>query len=265
MKYAMIAKEEHLSMTTNDAPLVSVITATYNAGDCLESSIISVFRQTYPNYEYIVIDGASTDNTIQILKDYDSKITFWMSEPDSGLYEAWNKAIEHCRGEWILFIGADDQLLPDALETYVNYINNHTERTLEYISSRAQRINSDGTLGNVVGNPWKWSKFKKRMTTAHPGSFHSRKLFERYGIYNTKYRIIADYEMLLRTKDTLRAGFINKITVQMAISERFQEFDALNEVIKMFHDSKHLPMLQRQIHCINLLCRYHLKRFLSLK
>ncbi|KAA8484636.1 glycosyltransferase involved in cell wall biosynthesis [Arcticibacter tournemirensis] len=94
-------------------PLISVILVTYNVEKLLQNCLNSIFRQEYPSLETIVIDGASTDGTIDILKANSSRIKFWKSEKDSGIYDAMNKALDHISGEWVYFIGADDELTPD--------------------------------------------------------------------------------------------------------------------------------------------------------
>jgi glycosyltransferase involved in cell wall biosynthesis len=249
----------------NKNPLVTIITATYNAEKFLKDSIASVLNQTYKNFEYIIIDGASKDGTIDILKQHDNQITQWLSEPDSGLYEAWNKGIARSKGEWILFIGADDKLLPNALEIYVNFINDHLEKDFDYISSKVERVNLDGSIQGVVGKLWDWDSFKKRMTTAHPGSFHSKQLFEQYGLYNTNYKIISDYEILLRPRSKLKAAFIDKKTVIMSNGGGFNEYDALVEVLKMFKNTGHLGKAHYYFHSIDLMLRFHIKKLLGVK
>ncbi|WP_420156188.1 glycosyltransferase, partial [Siphonobacter sp.] len=94
----------------NSIPLVSVILVTHNAEKCLQACLDSIFRQTYPRIEIIIMDGASTDATVSILEANTEKITFWRSEEDQGIYDAMNKALEYVRGEWVYFIGADDEL-----------------------------------------------------------------------------------------------------------------------------------------------------------
>jgi glycosyltransferase involved in cell wall biosynthesis len=246
-------------------PLISIITATYNAELFLQSSIDSVKNQTYKHFEYILIDGASTDGTVQILKENESLITFWISEGDTGIYNAWNKGLTISKGEWILFIGADDQLLPDTLQTYVDYINRYPENTFEYISSKVKRVRADGTTESIVGKPWEWSSFKKRMTTAHPGSFHSSQLFEKYGKYNENYKVVSDYELLLRPREKLKAGFIDKITVLMLVGGKYSAYRTTLEVIKMFKSSKHQSSLEYYVHSMNILVRYYLRTIFSTK
>lgn len=89
-------------------PLITIVTVSYNAVTTIEQTILSVINQTYPNIEYIVIDGGSTDGTVDIIKKYADKIAYWVSEPDKGLYNAMNKGVEHSTGEWLNFMNAGD-------------------------------------------------------------------------------------------------------------------------------------------------------------
>jgi glycosyltransferase involved in cell wall biosynthesis len=94
-------------------PKVSVIIVTYNAVKTLQAALDTIYSQTYPNIEVVVIDGLSTDGTVEILKANDAKIAFWKSEKDTGVYDAMNKAVTQVTGEWVYFLGADDELLPE--------------------------------------------------------------------------------------------------------------------------------------------------------
>ena len=89
-------------------PVFSIITVTYNAERWLERTILSVLSQSYPNIEYIIIDGGSTDGTVDIIKKYEERIAYWVSEPDKGIYDAMNKGIQKATGEWINFMNAGD-------------------------------------------------------------------------------------------------------------------------------------------------------------
>ena len=194
-------------------PVVTVVTAVLNGEKYLEKSILSVLNQTYDNVEYIIIDGGSTDRTLDIIRKYEHAIDYWLSEPDEGIYDAWNKAVRLAGGEWIAFLGADDVYLEGALMAYINSINAYRNRP-DYVSSRANLV-SEKQLIRTVGYGWNWNTFKKYMNVAHVGSFHHRVLFEQYGLYDTTYRICGDYEFLLRSGPNLRAAFFNMITVNM--------------------------------------------------
>jgi len=201
-----------------DLPLVTIIMAVYNAEDTLDVAIRSIINQSYKNIELIIIDGQSTDASIKIIQRYLSQISYFISEKDRGIYDAWNKAINSSKGSWICFLGADDQFKENAIEEYVTYIiQDPDSRNLDYISSMVALTNSSGTIREIVGSAWNWQKYKRYMNVAHVGSFHSKKLFAEVGLYDLSYKIIADYELLLRKGPNLKAGFINKVTATMIV------------------------------------------------
>ncbi|GAB3897272.1 glycosyltransferase family 2 protein [Spirosoma agri] len=200
----------------NQEPLVSVIIATYNSDLYLEQCINSILNQTYSKFELLIIDGGSTDKTVSIIKKYESVIKYWISEPDKGVYDAWNKAIDKSSGSWLTFIGSDDIFYPNALELYVKHIISYdNSKELEFVSSKIDLVDNDLALVKIVGEPWNWHSFKQSMVTWHVGSFHSRQLFDKYGLFDSSYKISGDYEFLLRPKDLLNASYINVRTVKM--------------------------------------------------
>lgn len=203
-------------MQPKQNPLITIITATYNSQKVVERCINSVLNQTYKNIEHIIVDGKSTDRTVDILKKFNNKTLKWISEPDTGVYDAWNKGIDLSKGDWILFIGADDSLYEDAIENYIEFLNNSNSE-YDFVSSRIHITNSSGKIIRTMGWAWDWKSSRKRNNIAHPGSFHSKSLFAKYGKYNTEYGIVGDYELLLRGRNEMKAGYMDKITVEMEV------------------------------------------------
>lgn len=217
----------------NYNPLVTIITATYNAQKDLEGSIKSVIAQSYSNIQYVIIDGGSTDDTLKIIKKYEKYISIVISEKDKGIYDAWNKGLKLSTGDWLAFLGADDEYLPDAIQNYVDQLNKVDYANLDIITSKVMLVDDNNLEVRVIGSSWKWNDFKRYMCTAHVGSLHSKSFFETYGMYNTNYKIVGDYEILLRAKQFLKAAFLNDITVKMKMGGiSNQDNSALVEAFK---------------------------------
>lgn len=194
-------------------PLISIVTVVFNGEKYLEETIQSVINQTYDNMEYIIIDGNSTDETISIIKNYEDKVDYWLSERDDGIYDAWNKGLSLATGDWIGFLGADDVYHENAISDYINLLLREVD--IEYISSKVELVDNNSNIINTIGIEWKWKDFKHYMSVAHVGSLHSRNLYNKYGLYNTVYKVAGDYEMLLRPKEGLKCAYLNKITASM--------------------------------------------------
>ena len=205
---------------------VTVITAVFNAEGTLSRCIESVLSQDYRDVEYILMDGGSTDNSVEIIKRYADRVT-WRSEPDRGIYDAWNKSLAIATGEWIAFLGADDFYLPGAITAYMDAAS---KCDLDYISSQVRWVHPSGS-SKMIGIGWTWPQFQALMTTAHVGSMHRYTLFERYGAYDISYRIVGDYEMLLRPRNLLRAGFLPRVTVEMQAGGASDSHAALAEAM----------------------------------
>lgn len=196
------------------APLITVVTAVFNGAATIEKAIQSVVRQSFRNFEYIVLDAASNDGTVRILEGLGDRIDHWRSEPDAGIYDAWNKALRMARGRWIAFLGADDEYYPDALENYATFLASHDDGTLQYLSSRVV-VMREGRRLATIGRAWRWPEFSRYMSVAHVGSLHRRELFEQFGPFDPDYRMCGDYELLLRPRAALRAAFLPVCTAQM--------------------------------------------------
>lgn len=218
-----------LAKGNGEFPLVTVITAVYNAEVFLEKCLESVIHQDYPNVEHIVIDGASQDGTLDILRKYEDRIALWISEPDTGVYDAWNKGLDHASGEWISFLGADDEYLPGAISAYMNLARQNP--AAEYLSSPIRFVHPDG-FSRTYGGPWMWPRFSRVMCSIHVGSMHSSRLFDQYGRFDTSYRITGDYEFLLRPRASLHSAFLPVLTVNMRVGGVSDSTAALHEAYR---------------------------------
>lgn len=201
-----------VAVGTRDQPLVTVITAVLNMKQYVAGCMESVLQQDYPNIEHILIDGGSSDGTVDVLEQYDDRIAFWSSAPNRGLYDAWNIALREAHGDWICFIGADDELLPGAVRAYMALASRNHDA--EYLNSLVRMVHSSG-YERTFGRPWKWKEFSKWMRWAQVGSMHRRSLIERLGTFDLSFGGVGDYEYLLRARDGLKAAYLPLETAMM--------------------------------------------------
>lgn len=161
----------------------------------------------------------SSDNTVEIIKSYQNLFTEnglvlkWVSEKDTGIYDAWNKGIQLAEGEWISFLGSDDEYLNEALTVYHEALSKNP--AINYISSKIDLIDQNNKKIRTLGIPFDSVAMTKKMSIAQVGSFHHKSLFEKIGFFSTKYRIAGDYEFYLRGRNHIKAGFIDAITAKM--------------------------------------------------
>jgi len=189
--------------TISIQPLVSVVTVVYNGEKYLEQTIRSVLDQTYLSIEYIIIDGGSKDGSLEIIQKYSDRLAYWISEPDSGIYDAWNKALTHTKGEWICFIGADDYFWqPTTIANMLPYLQSAQQRGIRYVYGSMAHLHAETSEVFEIYDDISWEKSKPRfrylMNIIHCGSFHHRLLFEEHGKFDPSFRIAGDYEFLLR-------------------------------------------------------------------
>lgn len=202
-------------MTSSSAPLISIIVAIFNGKATLQQCIDSVAQQTYPNKELIIIDGGSTDGTIELLEENRNKFSYWISEPDHGIYNAWNKGLAQAHGEWICFFGADDYLWDaTVLERVVAQLV-MLPASIRVAYGQIMLISDDGQMPYSIGEPWERVKesFRSKhfMDIPHVGTMHRRSLFEQHGKFDESFRIAGDYELLLRELKSGDAVYIPEI------------------------------------------------------
>ena len=180
--------QEYFKMSYENKPLISIITIVYNGGQFLEETILSVINQTYDNVEYIIIDGGSTDGTLDIIKKYEDKIDYWVSEKDSGIYDAMNKGIDAVTGDWINFMNAGDGFYTDNV---LNKIFSQNElKNIDVVYGDHNVIYPHKTRIAKAGNTediWKGSQF------CHQSAFVSSKI-HKANKFNLSNRIGADFE-----------------------------------------------------------------------
>jgi len=178
-------------------PKINIIIVTYNAAATLQKCLDSIYSQQYPAIDIIIIDGLSSDGTVQLLKDNAAHITYWKSEKDQGIYDAMNKAINHLTGEWVYFLGADDELFPD-------------------FSAMAYELKDSRNIyyGSVLSNGKKQSGELSPYYMAKAGIYHQaiiypKAVFEKYR-FNSKYKIVADNVLNMQCYGDKAFNFVYK-------------------------------------------------------
>lgn len=178
---------------------VSIITVTYNSDVTLQDTIDSIASQDYPDIEYIIVDGNSTDNTVSIIESNLSTVSLWVSEPDKGLYDAMNKGIKMATGDIVGIINSDDFYhRSDAISQIVQGFQDSGKQSVYTDIRFVNPDNLDKTVRYYNSKRFKLRKLKKGIMPAHPTFFTYRENFEKYGYYRTDYKIAADFELLVR-------------------------------------------------------------------
>lgn len=193
------------------SPLVTIIVATLNAVETIDRCLLSIINQTYPNKEIIVIDGGSTDGSIDHINEVDGHLAYWETKPDRGIYHAWNKAIELSKGEWICFLGADDYFLDNqVLASFTPHLIQAMESGIRLVYGRVAQVTARGEVLKYTGKPWSKIHWQMRhgMPLPHPGLMHHISLFKEHGLFDESFQIAGDYEFLLRELKTGAAAFI---------------------------------------------------------
>ena len=221
---------------------VSIITATYNNENTVEDTVLSVSSQTYKNIEHIIIDGSSSDNTIQIIRKHQVKIAKIISEPDRGIYDALNKGIKYASGDIICFLHADD--------IYADYtviekaVNLFSEKQIDSIYGDLQYVAKEDT-GKII-RYWKsgkftFSKLKKGWMPPHPTFLVKKEIYENCGVFDTNFKIAADYDIILRFlgKHKISTAYLPEVMIKMRIGGESNK-SLKNIIKKMKEDVKAL-------------------------
>ncbi len=223
---------------------VSLITGTYNSGKTLQDTIHSVALQDYHDIEYIIVDGGSTDNTLQIIKENSHVVTNWVSEPDKGIYDAMNKGIMMSTGDIVGIINSDDFYhRNDSISVVVENFKNHRPQCVFADIVFVDPDNTKNITRYFSSKRFHPSKFKYGFIPAHPTFFTYRENFIKYGYYKTNYKIAADFELLLRFLHihqlsyryiptyllTMRTGGVSTSSIRSTVTIVKENFRAFKE------------------------------------
>lgn len=225
---------------------VSIITSVFNAKDTISDTIESVLSQTHDDIEYIIVDAASTDGSIDIIKAYEDKITIFISEFDNGIYEGHNKGIALATGEIIGFLNSDDLF--------------ENEYTIEKIVNRFNSCNCDSVYGDLVyvkrdeidyiirywkSREYNVSKLQRGWMPPHPTFYVKREIYEKFGSFNTDFKIAADYDLMIRflSKAKITTSYIPEVLVRMKIGGKSNK-SIKNIIQKSIEDLKAIHLNQ---------------------
>lgn len=217
-------------------PLVSIITVVYNAEDSIEKAILSVIDQSYHPIEYIVINGASTDRTLEIINKYQNQIKTVLSEPDQGIYDAFNKGYSLSSGDYIGYLNADDWLSPDQIKNGVQLLlKTGADFSFGDMLVHSIPLPRGGKTLLRPGDPDYMSKINYSMPELHQTTWLcSAEMFKKTGLFDTRYRIAGDYDWILRAHNlgfvgaysqdicgNMKYGGISMVRQELAIIEGF--------------------------------------------
>ena len=197
---------------------ISLITVSFNAQKSISRCIESVIGQTFKNFEYIIIDGASTDNTLNIVRSYTNNIAHLVSEPDKGIYDAINKGIRMATGDVVGVLHADDfftdeHVLASIAEAFINNNIQALYADLDYINPEG------GIIRKWRSGCYTKGKFNWGWMPPHPTFYCNKNLFNEYGFYSLEHGTAADYELMLRFihRNKIEPFYLEKVTVKMKV------------------------------------------------
>ena len=197
---------------------ISIITVSYNSEETIEDTITSVLGQTHQNLEYIIIDGASKDGTMDIVNRYADKISTTLSEPDKGIYDAMNKGVQAATGDIIGILNSDDFYADEHVITDIaNKIHNDNTEACYADLVYVDREEAEKVVRKWEAGTYELGAFRKGWMPPHPTFFLSKKAYSDHGAYNLELRSAADYELMLRMlhKHELKVTYLPRVITKM--------------------------------------------------
>jgi len=199
---------------------ISIITSVYNSVSTIEDTIQSVLSQNYPNIEYIVVDGASKDGTVDTIQKYRNQIAIFVSEKDKGIYDGMNKGIELATGDIIGFLHSDDiytneYVISEVIATFEKYGTDSIYGDLVYV----ERKNIENVVRYWKSGDYSIDKLVKGWTPPHPTFFLKKECYEKYGKFDLNLTISADYDFMLRVlgKHKISTAYLPKVIYKMRV------------------------------------------------
>ncbi len=213
-------------------PLVSIVTPSYNQGRFLKRTIDSVLMQSYPNIQYVVIDGGSTDESIEILRSYRDRF-YWISEPDGGQTNAINKGLARANGEILAYLNSDDILAPRAIERVVHYLQQHPECDMVY--GEADYIDAqDKVIGSYKTADYSFDRLLEDCMVCQPAAFWRSRIAEKVGLFDERLNFAMDYDYWLRIAKA--GGEIRFLREKLACSRLYPETKTLSARTKIYQE-----------------------------
>jgi glycosyltransferase involved in cell wall biosynthesis len=190
----------------DELPLVSIVTPSLNKGRFIEETILSIKNQTYPRIEHIVIDGGSTDETLDILRKYSDSLV-WVSEPDKGQYDASNKGLRMAKGEILGWLMADDTYMPWAVETAVKFLVENPDVAMVY--GKCPFIDEEGkVIREFASEPFDLARLVRGNIIPSPAVFFKKEILDSVGYFDTNLYMSADYDLFIRIGMKFRIEYI---------------------------------------------------------
>jgi glycosyltransferase involved in cell wall biosynthesis len=259
----------HQQSTIDNQPLISIVTVVFNSEAYLEATILSVLNTTYTNYEYIIIDGGSTDKTVEIIKQYEDRISCWISESDRGIYDAMNKGIKLARGKIIGILNSGDLYNPETLKIVDQIYCKFSENQSLIITGAMERFDQ---LTKTKFTQLRTEKDLKRninfgMPLNHPATFVTKNVYETVGYFNPDYKICGDHDFIFRVYYSRSSKFIftDRVLASMSMGGVSEKISSLwiraREKIEIRKDK--LTFMQNWQLSLKLLIIGYVKHFLT--
>lgn len=268
-----------MSFHDSALPRITIITSTFNCAEALKKTAASIREQTYRNIQWIVADGASRDGTIDVIKANQDIVANWFSEPDSGIYDAWNKAGKLINGDWVFFLGAGDLFFDQTTLSKCALILKTTPSNCEILYGD---VHLNDKLGNTIGTYGKITKkweCNRPALPPHQGTFQKRSLFNEYPVFDSQLKIAADSKFLLKALKKTSLLYINipiaRMDAEGISSNPRNTLAALTEINKICRSTNIRPPLAHTIKIYSLFLtrsilskcfpRNHLNYFIKIK